>query len=416
MFTLLTKSGGPLGPIASVLGLIMNAIYTFFNLFGIQNIALTIIVFTFITKTLMLPLTIKQQKFTKLSSRMNPEIQKIQAKYKGKKDEASLKKQQAETSVVYQKYGASPTSGCLPLLITLPIMFALYQVINNIPAYVTLVRQMYEPIANNIMNSNGYVDALTTVSKGLARVKLTDLSTTNRVIDVLSKFNTEYWDKLTTTIPDITAAITPAMSQINRVNSFLGLNIINPPGWRFPGIIIPLLAMGLQFVQSKQLNIKGKDGAKDNPAASAMSSMNVVMPIMSGVFCIALPIGIGLYWIATSLFAIVQQYFVNKYMDKIDVEELIEKNVMKASKKPSRLRTAAGTQSLQELAKKQTKSIESIATEKKKYSGTDTNEKKEEADLSADESVKENPASKKPTSISEIANLMKNRNSEKGDK
>lgn len=416
VFTLLTKSGGPLGPIASVLGLIMNAIYTFFNLFGIQNIALTIIVFTFITKTLMLPLTIKQQKFTKLSSRMNPEIQKIQAKYKGKKDEASLKKQQAETAVVYQKYGASPTSGCLPLLITLPIMFALYQVINNIPAYVTLVRQMYEPVAEVVKGSSGnYVEALTTISKGL-RVKATDFSTLNHIIDVLSKLNTGRWKDLTTSLPDIQAGIAPAVAQIKQVNGFLGLNIIDPPGWKFPGIIIPLLAMGLQFVQSKQLNIKGKDGAKDNPAASAMSSMNVVMPIMSGVFCITLPTGIGLYWIATSLFAIVQQYFVNKYMDKIDVDELIEKNVMKASKKSSSLRTAAGSPSLQELAKKQTKSIESTATEKKNYSGTDTNEKKEEADLSADESVNENPASKKPTSISEIANLMKNRNSEKGDK
>lgn len=70
---------------------------------------------------------------------MNPELQKIQAKYKGKKDDVSLRKQQAETQVVYQKYGANPTSGCLPILITLPIMFALYQVIYNIPAYVNHV-------------------------------------------------------------------------------------------------------------------------------------------------------------------------------------------------------------------------------------------------------------------------------------
>jgi len=127
VFTLLTKSSGILSPIASLLGLIMNGIYEFFYLFGIQNIALSIIVFTFITKTLMFPLTMKQQKFTKLSSRMNPELQKIQAKYKGKRDEESLRRQQAETQAVYEKYGASPTSGCLPLLITFPIMLRCMQ-------------------------------------------------------------------------------------------------------------------------------------------------------------------------------------------------------------------------------------------------------------------------------------------------
>ena len=105
----------------------MNGIYEFFHLFGIQNIALSIFVFTFIAKSLMLPLTIKQQKAMKLSSRMNPELQKIQAKYKGKKDEASLRKMREETQAVYQKYGTSQLSGCL-LINNIPIMLALYSV------------------------------------------------------------------------------------------------------------------------------------------------------------------------------------------------------------------------------------------------------------------------------------------------
>lgn len=405
----LTKSGGPLGPIANVLGLIMNGIYIFFHLFGIQNIALTIIVFTFITKTLMLPLTIKQQKFTKLSSKMNPELQKIQAKYKGKKDEASLKKQQAETQVVYQKYGTNPTSGCLPILITLPIMFALYQVINNIPAYVTLVKQLYEPVAVAVQNSKGFETVLTSLAKG-TRASTTDLSTTNKVIDVLSKFNTTKWNQLPVDIPSIAGSIKDSIIQIKQVNGFLGLNIIDPPGWKFPGIIIPLLAMGLQYIQGKQISVK-KDANKDNPAASAMSSMNVVMPIMSGVFCIALPIGIGLYWIATSVFAIIQQYFVNKYMDKVNIEELIEKNVAKASKKPSYLKKATTAASLQDFANRQTKSIDNTFSDKGKEIVTT-----EETEESADSPVNKNPGTNKPNSISEIANLLKNRNSEKGDK
>jgi YidC/Oxa1 family membrane protein insertase len=412
--TLLTKSSSWLGPIASILGLIMNAIYEFFHLFGIQNIALSIIVFTFIVKTLMLPLTIKQQKFTKLSSVMNPELQKIQAKYKGKKDEASLKRQQAETQAVYQKYGASPTSGCLPILITLPIMFALYSVINNIPAYVNEVKQLYEGIALGIGNTAGYKDVLTTVSDGIRLTTKNDFSTTNQIIDLLAKFGTTHWENLKESFPALSSTIANSQDAINKVNGFLGLNIANPPGWKFPGILIPILAMALQFVQGKQIQVKSTTNNKDNPTASAMSSMTYVMPIMSGVFCITLPTGIGLYWIATSLFAIVQQYFVNKYMDRVDVDDLIAKNVEKASKRRS---IATGGASLQELARKQTKSIDSTVSEKgKSTERLDTKENQNEVVEEVTEAEETSQSSNGPKSISDIANLLKNRNSEKGDK
>ena len=409
--TFLTKGTGFLGPIASLLGMIMNAIYEFFHLFGIQNIALTIFVFTFITRSLMLPLTIKQQKFTKLSSRMNPELQKIQAKYKGKKDEASLKKQQAETQAVYQKYGANPTSGCLPLLITLPIMFALYQVINNIPAYVDQVRDMYEPIANQITSVEGYKETLKTVA-GTVRGANYEFPTINSIIDVLSKFNSKNWELFTTSFASIqdaavnSSTVAHTVKDIQNVNSFFGLNIANNPGLKFPAILIPIIAGGLQFIQGKQMQVKTKDANKDNPAASAMNSMNYIMPLMSLFFCITFPIGIGLYWIATSLYAIVQQYFVNKYLDKVNVDELIEKSLAKATKRNKLLESKG--YSVQDLAKKQTRSIESSVK-------NDTDEKQEVTEEPAVKNHVTSQNSSGAKSISEIANLLKNR-SDKGDK
>lgn len=409
--TVLTKTGGWLGPIATILGWIMNAIYYFFSLFGIQNIALTIIIFTFITRALMLPLTIKQQKFTKLSSRMNPELQKIQAKYKGKKDEASLRKQQAETQVIYQKYGANPTSGCLPLLITLPIMFALYQVIYNIPGYVDQVRDLYAGIAGKVYEQQGFQTSLTTIADTIKGLKYNaSFPDITSIIDVLKKFNSANWATFKETFSGIqtavasgqTVTVADTISKIQHINSFLGFNIANPPGVAFPAIIIPILAGALQFIQGKQLQVKNKDANKDNPAASAMNSMNVVMPIMSVFFCVTFPIGVGIYWIATSVFAIVQQYFVNKYMDKIDVDELIQKNVSKASKKTAYLESKGI--SMSDLARKQTKNIETSASEK------DTVEEEPET-----EANKTNQSSTGPKSISEIANLLRNRN-EKGDK
>jgi YidC/Oxa1 family membrane protein insertase len=394
----------------------MNAIYEFFHLFGIQNIALSIIVFTFIVKAIMLPLTIKQQKFTKLSSRMNPELQKIQAKYKGKKDEASLRKQQEETQIVYEKYGASPTSGCLPLLISLPIMFALYQVINNIPAYVGQVKNLYEVVALQIHSITGYEDILKKLAEGASNIRTTEVGTTNQVIDMLAKFGSSQWTKLAESFPTIGQTISNSYVDIQQVNTFLGMNITNAPGWAFPGILIPILAMSLQFLQGKQLEVKNKSSNTQDQSAQMMKSMNVVMPIMSGVFCITLPTGIGLYWIATSVFTIMQQFFVNKYMDKVDVDELIKKNVAKASKKVSRKKSTSSqtttTPSLQELARKQTKSIETSSNNNyEKLSSNDNATEVEEASVS----TKADSSSNGAKSISDIANLLKNRN-DKGDK
>ena len=387
--------GNILNPIVKVLGIIMNGIYEFFHLFGVQNIALSIFVFTFIVKTLMFPLTIKQQKFSRLQTRITPEIQKIQEKYKGKKDEASMRKQQTETQAVYQKYGASPTAGCLPLLITLPIMFALYRVINNIPDMVNLVREPYAVVANAVMSHGEGVGILSEIAKNFDKLKL---ATGDEVISALALFDTSQWNLLMG--EGLGLAAKTAIESIMKVNNFFGLSITNTPSWRSISVLIPLLSMGLQFIQSKQISVKTD---KKNDAPNPMASMNVVMPIMSGFFCLMLPIGVGLYWIANSLFSIIQQFFVNKRLDRMDIDEYVIQSQEKAKNKLMKKASSSGT-SIQELAKKQTKSIESVSDKDK-----DSDNEEIDNDASNDNAYK-------PTSISEIANLLKNRNNDKGDK
>ena len=128
---LLTQSTTPIiGQIAWLLGKLMDGIYNVLDsLFGVQNIGLCIVVFTIIIYTLLLPLTIKQQKFSKMMSAMNPELQAIQKKYRNKKDQASVLKMQEETQLVYEKYGTSPVGGCGSMLIQFPILLGLWQVI-----------------------------------------------------------------------------------------------------------------------------------------------------------------------------------------------------------------------------------------------------------------------------------------------
>ena len=142
---LLTQySGKFLGPIAKLLGYLMNGIYLFWsNLFNVQNIGLCIITFTVIIYVAMLPLTIKQQKFSKLNQVMQPEIKKIQDKYRGRKDTASQQAMQEETQAIYDKYGVSPTGSCLQLVIQIPILWSLYRVIYNVPAYVPSIKEKF---------------------------------------------------------------------------------------------------------------------------------------------------------------------------------------------------------------------------------------------------------------------------------
>lgn len=382
-----------LKPIASILGIIMNGIYEFFHLFGVQNIALSIIIFTFITKTLMLPLTIKQQKFTRLQTKITPEVQKIQEKYKGKKDEASMRKLQSETQAVYQKYGASPTSGCLPMLLSLPIMFALYSVINNIPDFVNIVQKYYTVVAESIQTQGTQV--LSDIAVNFEKLELTSLKS---IIKALASFNSSQWDALLKA--GLSTDANTAIASINKVNNLFGLSIMNTPSWRSVSIIIPLLSMGLQFAQTKMLSVKTDN---KNNASNPMAGMNIAMPIMSGFFCLMFPIGVGLYWIANSLNSIIQQFFVNKYLDRMDIDELVEKSQEKAKNKLTNRSTRTDGTSIQELAKKQTKSIE-------------RNIEKSTEVIDIEDNTEKEVSSNGPTSISDIANILKNKKVDKGEK
>ena len=95
------------------------------NAIGLGNTFVAIIIFTLIVKLLMLPLTAKQQKMSKLQSIMQPEIQAINAKYKDKRgDQNAMMKMQEETKAVYAKYGVSQMGGCVQLIIQMPILMA----------------------------------------------------------------------------------------------------------------------------------------------------------------------------------------------------------------------------------------------------------------------------------------------------
>ena len=358
---LTTYQGAILGPIARLLGYILQGIYSVLSTVGIENTGICMILFTFIVNALMIPMQIKQQKFAKMSSVMNPELMAIQAKYKNKKDQESQQKMSLETQAVYQKYGVSPVSGCLPMLITLPILFALYRVIYNIPAYVPQVYAIYDNLAKVLQDAGvtvsqladkSYISNPTYVVTQAGKAAKSDAGNINYYIDVLSQFNSAGWDVLIKNHPDLTSVITKTAEQARKINYFLGMNIADTPKIKSLSVIIPVLSIITQYISTK-LSMAGTQQQtvnSDNPMGQSMQTMNTIMPVMTGFMCLMFPIGVGIYWIAGNVFRIFQQLCINLYFTKINMDDMIKENVEKAKKKyekmgmdPSVLEKAAKT-------------------------------------------------------------------------
>ena len=336
-------TGAFLGPIAKLLGWIMNAIFNLMDsLFGIQNIGLSIILFTIVVYTCMLPLTYKQQKFSKMSAKMNPEIKAIQKKYAGKQDQASMMAMNDETKAVYAKYGVSPSGSCVQLIIQMPILFALYRVIYNVPAYITSVKNAFMPLVDKLLTMDGAVEYMTEVGTALGVSKKLDFAAANTFVDVLNKFQASNWADLSAKYPELSDMILSTQTEIDQMNTFLGINIAYSPSnllragsvvLAIGAIAIPALAALTQWLNTKLMPQAAATEGGDDAMSQSMKQMNLMMPLMSAVFCFTLPAGMGIYWIASALVRSVQQVILNKHFDKIDLDELVQKNLEKLNEK-----------------------------------------------------------------------------------
>lgn len=256
--------------IAKFLGSIMNIIFLGLDKIGIHNVGLGIIIFTILIYCLLLPLTVKQQKFTRLQSKMSPELQKIQEKYKGQnQNQDAMKKMNEETEAVYKKYGVSPAGGCLPMLLQMPILFALYRVIADVPAYVDIVKDIsagsewYSFLGMDISMS-----PLTLIKDGAAEGA--------------------YWTV-------IAAVAIPVLSALSQWLS----------SW--------LVGKTNKHKDTQTMQPDGTNGMA--------KSMNAIMPLMSAFFCVTLPVGMGIYWITGAVVRCIQQIAVNWWIDRKDRTE-----------------------------------------------------------------------------------------------
>ncbi len=390
-------SGAILGPIAKFLGYIMNWIYEGFKFLGIESVVLSIIVITIIIYMCMLPLTIKQQKFSKLSQKMQPELQKVQDKYKNKRDQASMTAMQQETQLIYEKYGVSPMGSCLPLLIQMPILFALYRVFYNIPAYLSGVKAAFGVGASGKLISNGLVEQIVntdgyekllkgvmktfdfTTSSGLTASNVVDklsgakgAELHNYIVDILYKLPSKAWNGtggLSDAFSGLGSVIDQVHDHVNNFNYFIGLNISDTPSAIISNnmsvnmvlvvlaLLIPVLSFATQMINIKMMPQATTDD--NNQMARQMKVMNYMMPVISFIFCFTVPVGLGIYWIFNAVVRAVQQFFINRHIANLDLEEVMAKNREKAKKK--REKRGIAENQIRDTANIRTKNIESRA-------------------------------------------------------
>ena len=367
IFLLTPYNGKIVGPIAWLLGHLMDWIFMGLSAMGLPNIGMAIILFTLIIYLCLMPLTIKQQKFSKLQTKMSPEHQAIQAKYTGKKDNDSMMAQQEEIKELYAKYGVSQTGSCVQLIIQMPILFALYRVIWSMPAYVHEVRDAFYPLVEQLRESAGSAEFLQTLSSAAQyqRQFTNDAFTSGNVttientyIDVLNKASTADWESMLGQFPSLSASIESTHALLLRYNNFLGINIGDSPSYMaqtafatktftllIGAILIPFFAAFTQWLNTKlmpQQDTKKNADPNDqaNQMAQSMKTMNIMMPIMSAFFCWTLPAGMGLYWIAGAVIRSIQQVIINRHIDRMDLDAEIARNTEKYKQKMEKLRSS----------------------------------------------------------------------------
>ena len=403
---LLTKSGGILGPIATVLGYVMSGIFAVLVAMNIPNIGLSIVLFTIVIYMVMLPLTYRQQKFSRMTPLMNPELTAIREKYKGKNDQATMQRMNEETKQVYAKYGVNPAGSCVQLVVQMLILFPLYRVIMNVPAYVSQVRAVFEELASKLLTTPGAEKYLQEIGPSIQATTISKEFTANTIIDTLYKFRPDNWTALAQKFPDLGDIISSTEKVIGRMNNFLGMNIANTPMnyikehatvWLVIGaILVPVLAALTQWLSVKVSMAGNTQPEGSDQMAGTMKMMNNIMPLMSAFFCLTLPVGMGIYWIMSAVVRMVQTILINKRLEKQDMEEILRKNMEKSKKKMEKKGGVSGAQIAQNAAINTRKVDDSVSRAKRM----------QKAVTGLDESAVTKRTNVRPGSLAEKANMV----------
>jgi YidC/Oxa1 family membrane protein insertase len=268
----------------------------------------------------------------------------------------------------------------------MPILLALYRVFYNVPAYISTVRDKFIVIADEIMSYDGFAEIMSKIQtdyKVTTGAKfdfvVSDTNTIdqvrNYIIDVLYKvpsIDSLVSEKYFSSLDSVTEIINNGVENFHEFNFFLGLNISNTP-WNIMkenlsagnfllvvmALLIPITSYLTQVISIKLTTATNKNSNQNDMMAQQMKTMNTMMPLMSLFFCFTLPVGLGIYWIVSAAYRSVQQVTINKFIQNMSLDDIIEKNKEKAKKKQEK--RGIYEAQMREAAAMKTRTIESKA-------------------------------------------------------
>ena len=302
------QPGKIVGPFADLMGKVYNLLFELLHSnTSAGSLGLAIIIFTLIVKLILFPLMVKQQKSSFKMQALQPELMKIRKKYEGKTDQMSQQRMAFEMQEFQKKNGVSMVSGCLPMLIQLPILYALFYLFQNAYVYVDVIGHNYTDIANAIVNIpvslrmevfQPFAREFANAYKNVAIIKDgIDMGQVNEVVMLVNYLKPDDWNVILQNLGDAGSSLVPLLATKSSIETFLTIPLVSKAGLHFPGIIIPIAAGITTWLQSKiMMMMNPQNSDSGNPAAAMTKSMLYTMPIMMGVFAINMPAGLGLYW------------------------------------------------------------------------------------------------------------------------
>ena len=297
----------------------------FYNL--TESYGLAIILFTLVLKLILLPLQMKSKRSMLRMSRMSGKLQEIQKKYAN-----NTAKMNEEVQKLYTEEGINPMTGCLWSFLPLPILIALYSIIRQpITHFMMLSTDVLEEIIAHVTEAGIDMSTIVQMKDGFVLTKdgLTQLTTYGQINLVKA---------ITSQMPDYGESIN---GWINVNYDFLGLDLAANPanaftgslvGWAAVGLIlIPILAGLSQFVLTK---VTMKAQPQQGPGMASTKMMLWLMPIISVYIAFAMPAALGIYWIAQSVFSLIQEIFLNRfYIKKMEAEEAAKYEARQAERR-----------------------------------------------------------------------------------
>ncbi len=289
------------------------------------NYVWALFIFAIIVEILLLPFTIKQQKNSIKQAKLRPKEMAIRKKYAGRNDRATQLKVSEEIQAMYQKENYSPFAGCLPLLIQMPVILALYQVVINPLQHVLHVSKD----AINVMQTY----ATAAVEEGGLGLTVNSQRGTIELISKIKEHGIEFFNGVVKYADSVGSTKGFAISGQETYDAFnavadkmpdfnvLGLNLAETPSIQNPSwlLIVPVLTFLVYFASMKLNRLFSYqpttgDAAQDAQAGCSNKTMDIMMPLMSVWISTIVPAAVGVYWIFKSIIGTVKQFIMSKAM------------------------------------------------------------------------------------------------------